>query len=73
MKRELTQEEEQELSELTRKMLHSAPPMTIEDLDRHKELVYAKFGTEEDIREEKRQNRKNFLKLQEKLGKKVTK
>lgn len=73
MKRELTVEEDNELSELNRKMLHSVTHLTEDDWARHKELVTAKYGTEEEIKEEKRQNRENFYKLQEKLSEKVTK
>lgn len=73
MKQELTPEESRELNELSRKILHTAPSMTKEEQERHKELVDKKYGTTEDIREEQRQNRENFLKLQEKLSKKVTK
>lgn len=73
MKQELTPEEEQELDILTRKMLHTVITLTDEEEARYKELIEKSVGTEEDIREEHRQNRKNFLKLQEKLSKKVTK
>lgn len=71
--RKLTPEEEQELNDLSRKVLHTAPSMTKEEMERHAELVTKKYGTAEDIRENYRQNRENFLKLQEKINKKVTK
>lgn len=73
MERELTPEEEQEFDELSRKLLRTAPPMTGEELERFGKLSEKKYGTEEEIAEEQRQNRKNFLKLQEKLSKKVAK
>ena len=73
MKQELTPEETHELDTLSMKMLHTAVNMTKEEMERYKELVTKKFGTEEEIKEEQRQNRENFYKLQEKLSKKVTK
>lgn len=73
MKHELTPEEEQELDTLTRKMLHTVTTLTDEEEARYRELNEKAYGTEEEIKEEHRQNRKNFLKLQEKLSKKVTK
>ena len=72
MKQELTPEETHELDTLSMKMLHTAVNMTKEEMERYKELVTKKFGTEEEIKEEQRQNRENFYKLQEKLSKKVT-
>lgn len=72
MKHELTPEEEQELDILTRKMLHTVITLTDEEEARYRELNEKAYGTEE-IKEEHRQNRKNFLKLQEKLSQKVTK
>lgn len=73
MKQELAPEEERELHELTMKMLHTAINMPKEEMERHKELMDKKYGTIEYAREEYKQNRKSFLKLQEKLSKKVTK
>lgn len=69
----LTPEEAQELNDLSRKALHTASSMTKEEIERHAELITKKYKTTEDPREEYRQNRENFLKLQEKLSKKVTK
>lgn len=71
--RELTPEEAQELNDLSRKILHSHQSMTKEEMERHAELVTKKDGTIEDARERYKQNRENFLKLQEKINKKVTK
>lgn len=73
MNRELTPEEEQELSELSRQLVHTAPPITEEEMQRYYELDEKKYGTKEEQAEEIRQNRKNFFALQEKLSKKVTK
>lgn len=73
MKQELTPEEEQEMSYLARKMMSTALTMTDGDTARYKELIEKKHGTNEEIEEEHRQNRKKFLKLQEKLSKKVIK
>lgn len=73
MKQELTPEEAKEMNDLSRKLLHTALTMTQEEKERHKELIEKAYGTEEEIREEHRQNRADFLKLQEKLSKKVTK
>ena len=73
MKQELTPEETKEMNDLDRKMLHTALNLTEEEQERHKELMDKKYGTVEDIRAEKMENRANFLKLQEKLSKKVTK
>lgn len=73
MNQELTPEETHELDTLSMKMLHTAVNMTKEEMERYKELVTKKFGTEEEIKEEQRQNREKFYKLQEKLSKKVTK
>ncbi|MBP2016147.1 hypothetical protein [Anaerococcus degeneri] len=72
MNRELTPEEEQELSELSRQLVRTAPPIT-EEMQRYYELDEKKYGTKEEQAEEIRQNRKNFFALQEKLSKKVTK
>lgn len=71
--RELTPEEKRELNDLSRKMMHTALGLTEEEQERQKELIDKKYGTVEDIRAEKMKNRANFLKLQEKLSKKVTK
>lgn len=71
--RELSPEEEQELDTLTRKMLHTVITLTDEEEARYRELNEKAYGTEEEIKEEHRQNRKTFLKLQEKLSQKVTK
>ena len=73
MKQELTPEETRELNDLSRKMMHTALGLTEEEQEMHKELIDKKYGTVEDIRAEKMKNRANFLKLQEKLSKKVTK
>lgn len=73
MNRELTPEEEQELSELSRQLVRTAPPITEEEMQRYYELDEKKYGTKEEQAEEIRQNRKNFFALQEKLSKKVTK
>ena len=73
MKQELTPEETQEFNDLSKKMMHTALSLTEEEQERYKELMYKKYGTVEDIRAEKMENRANFLKLQEKLSKKVTK
>lgn len=73
MNRELPPEETQEFDELFKKMTHTALSLTAEEEERYKELMDKKYGTDEEIREEHRQNRSNFLKLQEKLSKKVTK
>lgn len=73
MKQELTPEEAQEFNDLSKKMMHTALSLTEEEQERHKELMDKKYGTVEDIRAEKMENRANFLKLQEKLSKKVTK
>lgn len=73
MKQELTPEEEQEMSYLARKMMSTVLTMTDDDTARYKELIEKKYGTNEEIEEEHRQNRKKFLKLQEKLSKKVIK
>ena len=73
MKQELTPEETRELNDLSRKMMHTTLGLTEEEQERHKELIDKKYGTVEDIRAEKMENRANFLKLQEKLSKKVTK
>lgn len=70
--RELTPEEAHELNELSRKMLHTALSVTKEEMERHAELVTKNHGTSEDMRERYKQNRENFLKLQEKMNKKVT-
>lgn len=70
MDRELAPEEEQEFNELTRKLIRTAPPMTKEELQRYDELSEKKYGTKEEQAEEVRQNRKNFLALQEQLSKK---
>lgn len=73
MKQEFTPEERRELNDLSRKMMHTALCLTAEEQERQKELIDKKYGTVEDIRAEKMENRANFLKLQEKLSKKVTK
>lgn len=73
MKRELTPEELQEMEYLDKKMTSSVLTITDDEVARYKELVIAKYGTAEEIKEEQRQNRKNFYKLQDKLSKKVTK
>ncbi len=73
MKQELTPEEEQEMYYLTRKMISTVLTMTHDDHVRYKELFEKKYGTSEDREEERRQNRKNFYKLQDKLSKKATK
>lgn len=73
MKRELTPEEEKEMEYLDKKMISSVLTLTDEEAARYKELVVAKFGTVDEIKEEQRQNRKNFYRLQDKLSKKVTK
>lgn len=73
MKQELTPEETKEMNDLGRKMMHTALSMTEEEQERHKELMDKKYGTVEDIRAEKMENRASFLKLQERLSKKVTK
>ena len=73
MKQELTPEEEQEMYYLTRKMISTVLTMTHDDHVRYKELFKKKYGTSEDREEERRQNRKNFYKLQDKLSKKATK
>lgn len=73
MKQELTPEESIELNDLSRKIMHSATPLTKEEQEKHKELVEKMYGSEEETKEEQRKNRENFLKLQEKLSKKVTK
>lgn len=70
MDRELTPEEEEELTILIKKMIHTAPGITKEELDRKGELLDKKYGTVEEIAEEIRENRKRFYKLQEKLSKK---
>ena len=71
MERELSPEEEKELTILGRKMLHTALPMTKEEEERHKELIEKKYGTAEEIAEEIKGNRKRFYKFQESLGKKL--
>ena len=71
--RELTPEEVKEMNDLDKKMMHTALTLTDEEEEKHKELMDKKYGTVEDIRAEKMENRANFLKLQEKLSKKVTK
>lgn len=73
MKQELTPEETKEMNDLDRKLLHTALTMTPEEEERHKELIEKACGTDEEIRAAKMENRSNFLKLQEKLSKKVTK
>lgn len=73
MNRELPPEETQEFDELFKKMTHTALSLTAEEEERYKELMDKKYGTDEEIRAEKMENRANFLKLQEKLSKKVTK
>lgn len=73
MNRELPPEETQEFNELFKKMTHTALSLTAEEEERYKELMDKKYGTDEEIRAEKMENRSNFLKLQEKLSKKVTK
>ena len=73
MNRELPPEETQEFDELFKKMTHTALSLTAEEEERYKELMDKKYGTDEEIRAEKMENRSNFLKLQEKLSKKVTK
>lgn len=73
LNRELTPEETQELNDLSRKIMHSVIPLTKEEQEKHKELAEKMYGSEEEIKEEQRKNRENFLKLQEKLSKKVTK
>lgn len=69
MERELSPEEEKELTILARKMLHTAPPITEKEMERYGELFDKKYGTKEEREEEVKENRKNFLKLQEKLSK----
>ena len=54
MKQELTPEETHELDTLSMKMLHTAVNMTKEEMERYKELVTKKFGTEEEIKEEQK-------------------
>lgn len=71
MERELTPDEEKELTILGKKMLHTAPPITEKEMERYIELSDKKYGTMEEREEEIRENRKNFLKLQEKLSKKL--
>ena len=71
MERDLRPEEEKELTILIKKTLHTAPPMTKEDEERLHELLDKKYGTMEEREEEIKENRKNFLKLQEKLSKKL--
>lgn len=71
MERELSPEEEKELTILTKKMLHTAPPMTKEEKERHKELVDKKYGTVEEMEEKIKENRKNFYKFQESLSKRI--
>ena len=73
MDRELAPEEEQEFEKLSHRLLCTAPPITKEEMNRFGELAEKKYGTEEEIAEEHRQNRKKFLALQEKLSKKVAK
>lgn len=73
MNRELPPEETQEFDELFKKMTHTALSLTAEEEERYKELMDKKYGTDEEIRAAKMENRSNFLKLQEKLSKKVTK
>lgn len=69
----LSPKEAQEFNELHKKLRNSIAPLTKEETKRFNELVIKKYGTAEDIRENYRQNRENFLKLQEKINKKVTK
>lgn len=73
MKQELTLEEAQEYSKLSKKLLQTAPPMTKEENERYNELLVKKIGTAEECDEKRRQNRKNFFALQEKLSKKAKK
>lgn len=73
MKQELTHEETKEMDYLTRKMISTVLTMTHDDHARYKELFEKKYGTSEDREEERRQNRKNFYKLQDKLSKKAIK
>lgn len=68
MDRELSSEEEKELTILTKKVLHTAPPMTKKQEESYKELRDKKYGTIEEMKQEIKENRKNFLKLQEKLS-----
>lgn len=73
MKQELAPEESIELNDLSRKIMHSVVPLTKEEQEKHKELAEKMYGSEEEIKEEQRENRENFLKLQEKINKKVIK
>lgn len=73
MKQELTPEESIELNDLSRKIMHSGVPLTKEEQEKHKELAEKMYGSEEEIKEEQRKNGKHFLKLQEKINKKVIK
>lgn len=73
MKQELTPEESIELNDLSRKIMHSVVPLTKEEQEKHKELAEKMYGSEEEIKEEQRKNGENFLKLQEKINKKVIK
>lgn len=73
MKQELTPEESIELNDLSRKIMHSVVPLTKEEQEKHKELAEKMYGSEEEIKEEQRKNGKNFLKLQERINKKVIK
>lgn len=73
MKQELTPEESIELNDLSRKIMHSVVPLTKEEQEQHRELAEKMYGSEEEIKEEQRKNGENFLKLQEKINKKVIK
>lgn len=73
MEQELTPEESIELNDLSRKIMHSVAPLTKEEQEKHKELAEKMYGSEEEIKEEQRKNGKHFLKLQEKINKKVIK
>ena len=71
MDRELTPEEEKEYSFLNKKLMHTVFTMSKKDWERLHELLDKKYGTMEEREEEIKENRKIFLKLQEKLSKKL--
>lgn len=62
----LTHEESEELNVLNKKLMNTNVGLTEEEQGRHAELISKKYGAIEDMREQYRQNRENFLKLQEK-------
>ena len=70
MERELSPKEEKEYLYLIKKSLHTVLTMSKKDWERLDELWQKKYGTPEEQEKEIKENRKNFLKLQEKLSKK---